>query len=85
MPVLDGIRFPDQRVGPHAGDGLEHELVGLVVIEKDGGGLGREDRASDLDRGLEQPTMRLLWTQYTRCDCGPEVAHCPPPTFDAVR
>ncbi len=86
MPVLDGNRLPEERLGPEAGDRLEHELVRLLVEQEDRGGLGAEDRPRHLDHRLEEPPERLLGADDSRRDrCLQVLAHFEPPTFDEVR
>src|SRR5205085_5055333 len=74
----------DQRVGPLAGDRLEHELVPLLVEEEDRGRLRPEDRARDLDRALQQRAMALLRAEDAGSDRGFQLGHAGS-RLDAVR
>ena len=74
------LAFPD--------DGLEDELLGLLVEEEDRRRGRAEDRACDLDDRAEERAERLLGADDTRGYGCPEirlVGHVPPPTFVAVR
>jgi hypothetical protein len=70
-----------------AGDCLEHELVGPLVVQEDRSRPRREDRARDLDDRLEQCPVLLLGRHDARRDGGLQVVirHSLPPTLDAVR
>jgi hypothetical protein len=83
-----GDALADQRLRSLACDRLEHELVVLLVQQEDRGSPGREDRARDLDDGLQEGTMLLLGAQDAGGHRRAQVVvltHCPPPTFPAVR
>src|SRR5205085_306391 len=83
-PVAGREAHADQLVLSLAGDRLENELFGLLVEEEDGRGLGTEDRTRDLDRGLQERTVRLVGSDHACGDGRFEVAHAAPPAFDAV-
>ena len=75
----------DQVARALACDSLEDELVGLVVVQEDRGGLGAEDRAGALDDRLQQLAVVLLRAERSRRDRCAKIAHRPPPTLFAVR
>ena len=88
MPVPGGEARAEERVLALADDGLEDELLGLLVEEEDRRRLGAEDRARDLDDRREQRAERLLGADDACGDGCSEirlVGHVPPPTFVAVR
>ena len=85
MPVLEGKRWPTSSLGALAGDGLEHQLVGLLVEQEHRRGAGAEDRARHLHDRLQQLPVALLGAEGACRDCGAQVAHLPPPTLLAVR
>ena len=77
---------PDQRLRALARDGLEDQLVALLVEEEDGRGLGMEDPARNLDDRLQQLAVIPLGAEDPRRDGAAELlAHESPATFDAVR
>ena len=77
---------PDQRVASLAGDGLEDELVRVLVVEEDRRGLGTEDRSRDVHDRLEERPIRVLVPAEHPCGCCVVlVAHGVPSVFVAVR
>ena len=66
-----------------AGHGLEDELVGFLVEEEDGRGLGAEDRARHLDGRLQKRAVRLVGSEHTCCDGCFEIAHAAPFALEA--
>jgi len=71
-----------------AGDSGEDELVGLLVEQEHGRGLGAEDRPRNLDDRAQQPAELLLRREHARGNSGlvtaGGVAH-PAATFAEVR
>jgi len=59
-----GDPHPDQIVLAPAGDGLEDQLVGCLVEEKDRRRLGAEDRPCDVDDRLQQCAMALFGWEH---------------------
>ena len=88
MPVPAGKRVPSSVSSPSPDDGLEHELLRLLVEEEDRRRLGAEDRARDLDDRREERAERLLGADDAGGDRRTQVrlvGHVPPPTLFAVR
>src|SRR4051812_31833034 len=79
----------DQTLLVLAGDGLEDELVGLLVQEEDRGALGREDRPRDLDDRPEQRSVGGIGADHAGRNGGSEsvLAHVggDPPMLSAIR
>ena len=75
----------EQRVGAFAGDGLEDELVRLLVEQQDRRRLRVKDRASDLDGCAQQGAVRVFRAEHAGGDGCAKVGHAPPPTFVEVR
>src|SRR6185503_11121509 len=78
---------PHERVPSLARDRLEHELVRVLVVEEDRRRLRTEDRARDVDDGLEERPVRLLVAaeHSGRGRFASLLAHPAPSVFDAVR
>ena len=81
QPHADELAFAFSR------DGLEDELLGLLVEQEDRRRLGAEDRARDVHDRLEQRPVLLLAAERSGRDGGAERAlvHQCPPVFEAVR
>ena len=88
IPVPAGKRVPSSVSSPFADDGLEHELLGLLVEQEDRRRLRAEDRARDLDDRGEESAEGLLGADDAGGDGCSEIrliGHGAPPTFVAVR
>ena len=89
MPARRRHPLADEVLLVVAGDGCEHELVGLLVEEEDRRCLRAEDRPRDLDDRAQQAAELLLGREHAGRDRRlvvlPVVAHRAPPTFADVR
>ena len=91
QPAMPGARREaraEERVLALADDGLEDELLGLLVEQEDRRRRRAEDRARDLDDRREQRAIRLLGADDARGHGCAEIrliGHGAPPTFVAVR
>ena len=86
MPGARRKALADQGLRGLIGRSFEDELIGLGVEQQDRGGLGPEDRARDVDHGLQQRPVLVLGAEHAGCHRGTElICHVPPPTFVAVR